>query len=221
MVATAPLALVAGAIAALGGGAVAGAAVLAVAGLAVVDQLPRAATALAGLSAAAAGPPPGGGLRERVDRGHRALAWLLAGGAAPMAGALAVLAFSGAPAAWALGLAVALAAGLRARRYRFTAEVLPLAAVALAGPLAIEAVVVRSLRDRGPAGALAAVALLAATAAVAAAAAATAPRLAASSPRSRRLLDVAQLAANLALVPLAAAALGVFELVYQLARRLG
>src|SRR5207302_4570023 len=217
-----PLAVVVAAGAALGASAVLSAAVLAVGALAVGDQLPRVATLLAGLSAAdrgGAGTDPA--LRARVDRAHRALAWLLAGMALTLTGALVVLALSGLPLAWALCGTAALAAALRPRRFHFAAEVLPLALAALAGPLAVEVVAARWLRDQGAGGAAAAVALLLATAAVALAVALGAPRLAGSSPRRRRLLDLVQLAANLALVPLAVAVIGVFDLVYQVARRFG
>jgi len=217
-----PLAVVVAAGAALGASAVQSAAVLAVVALAVGDQLPRVATLLAGLSAAdrgGAGTDPA--LRARVDRAHRALAWLLAGMALTLTGALVVLALSDLPLAWALCGTAALAAALRTRRFHFAAEVLPLALAALAGPLAVEVVAARWLRDQGAGGAAAAVALLLATAAVALAVALGAPRLAGSSPRRRRLLDLVQLAANLALVPLAVAVIGVFDLVYQVARRFG
>jgi hypothetical protein len=46
-----------------------------------------------------------------------------------------------------------------------------------------------------------------------------APRLGRASPRRRRLLDRVELAVNLALAPLAFAALGVFDLVVEVARR--
>ena len=180
------------------------------------------ATLLAGLSAADRGAAGNGpALRARVDQAHRALAWLLAGAALTLAGALVVLALSALPAAWALCGVAALAAGLRTRRFHFTAEVVPLALAALSGPGAMELVLAGWLRGRGAGGAAAAALLLLATAAGALAVALVAPRLAGSSPRRRRLLDLVQLAANLALVPLAVAVIGIFELVYQVAHRLG
>jgi hypothetical protein len=198
------------------------AAVVAVVALVIADQLPRAAALLSGLAAADRVPvPPPAALRARVDRGHRALAWLLAGAGLPLAGALTALALSPAPLAWVLCAVTALAAGLRARRFRFTAEVVPLAVAALAGLLALEAALGRWLRDRGTAGsAAAAVALLLGTAAVALALALAAPRLDGSSPRRRRLLDLLELLANLALVLLVTGVLGFFTLVYQVAHRL-
>jgi hypothetical protein len=122
--------------------------------------------------------------------------------------------------AWVLCAAAALAVALRTRRFRFTAEVVPLAAAALAGPLALEAVLAGWLRTQGTGGAVAAVALALGTAAVALALALAAPRLATSSPGRRRLLDLMELTANLALVPLVVAVLGVFALVYDAAHRM-
>jgi ESX secretion system protein EccD len=168
---------------------------------------------------AAASSTPDGELRGLVDRSHRSLAWLLAGAGLGLTGALVTLTLGASPAAWALCGAASLAAGLRARRLRFTAQVAALAVPALAGLLALEAALPLALG--GPAGAAAAAALLLATAAAALGLALGARELAEPSPRRRRLLDAVELCVNLALIPLAVAALGVFGLVYQEAHRLG
>ncbi len=216
-----PVAVAVAAGAALQAGVTQEAAVLAVVALVVTDQLPRVATLLAGLSAAGPGPAATGPeLRARVDRGHRTLAWLHAGAALALAGALVGLALSSLPLAWALGAVTALAVALRTRRFRFTAEVVPLAVAALVGPLTLEAVLARWLRVQGTGGTAAAIALALATAALALAVALSAPRLAGSSPGRRRLLDVLELVANLALVPLVIGVLGVFALVYESAHRM-
>src|SRR5207247_1382934 len=114
--------------------------VLALAGLALADRLPGLARLAAGLSVReedAGGS--GAALRDRVDRGHRLLAWFLAGVALGLTGALIVLALSGRPAAWALCVVAALAAGLRARRHRFVSQVVALAVPGLAGPIVVAA----------------------------------------------------------------------------------
>ena len=116
----------------------------------------------------------------------------------------------------ALCAAVALGAALRARRYRFLPEVLPLGLAALAGAAGLTAAGVRA------AGAVAAVAAVAATLGGAFAwtgLALAAPWLGEESPRRRRLLERVELAVDLALAPLVFAALGVFDLAVEVARR--
>jgi uncharacterized Zn-binding protein involved in type VI secretion len=217
----APLAVVAALGAALGAGVTERAAVLAVVWLAIADQLPRLATLLAGLSVREETMGASSAeLRARVDRGHRSLAWLLAGVSLGLTWAVITLALSGRPAAWALCLAVALAAGLRARRHRFTAEVVALAVPGLAGAVALEAAVPLSLDSLGAAGPVFAAGLLLATAAGALGLALGVRGLTEPSPRRRRTLDAVELMANLALVPLAVAVLGLFNLIYQQARHL-
>jgi hypothetical protein len=94
--------------------------------------------------------------------------------------------------------------------------VLPLALAALAGGAALTAT---SAVGMGAAGQPAAVALALGGALLWAALALAVPRLRDVSPRGRRLLDRLETAVNLALVPLVFAALGVFDIAVDLARR--
>jgi hypothetical protein len=115
----------------------------------------------------------------------------------------------------------ALAAGLRARHHRFVSQVLALAVPGLAGLMAVEVALLTALSGLGAVGAVAGLGLPLATAAAGLGLAVSARALTEPSPRRRRLLDSMELVANLALIPLVVAAIGVFGLVYQAAHRLG
>ena len=202
---------------ALGLGATAQAAALAALWLAAADQVPSLAALLTGVAPGArAALDVAGPVADRVERAHRTLAWLLAGTALALAGAMAVLAAGPGVPARVLCAAVAIAVALRARRYRFRSQVLPLALAALAGAAALTAGIAMSLRG---AGAPLAVGLMLGGSLVWTALALASPRLAEASPRRRRLLDRLELVVNLALVPLVFAVLGVFDLAVGAAHR--
>jgi hypothetical protein len=104
---------------------------------------------------------------------------------------------------------------LRTRRFLFTAEILPLALAALAGVAVLSAGLAGDLHGAGPVAPM----LLLGTVATWTALAVSVTRLGESSPRRRRYLDRLELAVNVALVPLVVAALGLFDLVAQIAHR--
>jgi hypothetical protein len=209
-----PWALAAAVGEALGLGAAAQAAVLGVLWLAIADQLPSLVALLTGIAPEPRAPlEVAGPVGERVERAHRLLAWLLAGTGLALAGAMVVLAATPSIPDRALCAAVALGVALRARRYRFLPEVLPLGLAALAGAAALTAAGVRA------AGTFAAVAGTLGGALAWTGLALAAPWLGEESPRRRRLLERVELAVNLALAPLVFTVLGVFDLAVEVARR--
>jgi hypothetical protein len=179
--------------------------------------VPSLAALLTGVAPGARAPlDVAGPVADRVERAHRLLAWLLAGIAVALAGAMAALAAGPSVPARALCAAVAVAVALRARRYQFRAQVLPLLLAALAGAAALTAAAALSLRGAGPAPA---VALTLGGSLIWTGLALAVPRLSGPSPHRRRLLDRVELVVNLTLVPLVFAALGVFDLAAEVARR--
>jgi len=202
------------------------AAILALCWLALADQAPGLAVRLAELSSSEKSaassalmpfPADGGGqlVAERVELAHRMLAWLLAGIGLALTAAMAILAGGqgAGPRLLCVGLTAAVA--LRTRRYRFTAEILPLALAALAGAAVLSAGLAGALREAGPVAPM----LFLGTVAVWTALALGVTRLSESSARRRRYLDRLEFVVNVALVPLVFAALGLFDLVAQIAHR--
>ncbi len=195
----------------------AAAAVLSVLWLAAGDQAPRLAALLSGLPDAAVDTAASvAWVRERVDRAHRLLAWMLAAAWLGVAAAVTVLAADPSPFARALCAALAAAAGLRARRYRFTAEALPPALVGLLGASLLTGTLTGHVPGHGfpSPGVITAIALAWAGLALGL------PRLDLESPRWRTYLGRLELAVDLVLVPLAVAVLGLFQLAADLGRRL-
>ncbi|MEU1372690.1 type VII secretion integral membrane protein EccD [Streptomyces triculaminicus] len=209
----------------------AAAAVCAVAGIGALAFLPALSARVARLPVGYAAPravtdddldaPGEGEPAEPVDaervaaqarRGHELLLGLVAGCAAVVTGATAVLAFSADPWAQGLALATALAALLRARLFRYTAQVAALLGAGLAGL----ALLVLGLALHPPAGATSDIRTLWLTAAVIAVAAPLTgvalivPRKGLS-PFWGRLSDVAESTLLLALVPLCLAVLDVYS----------
>lgn len=216
-----PLAVVTAVGGALGVGVTGQAAVIAVVLLAIADQLPRLSALLAGLSPSARSMPALlGPVPARVERAHRLLAWLLAGVGLGLAGAMATVAVGQGVVPRVLCASLAAAVALRARRYRFTAEVLPLTLAALAGAAALTWALAGDLRTMGAAGPPAMLAALLGVTAVWTALALAAPRAQEPSPRLRQQLDRLETAINVALVPLVVAVLGLFGFASELARRL-
>jgi type VII secretion integral membrane protein EccD len=187
---------------ALGAGLEATAAGVVVAGLALLVLLPRLVTASTRLDDLGEGSQQAE-VAARVDAGRRLLAWLLGAADLVVLGAVAALAPSGRAGAGglALGALAALVLLLRARTWRFTAEVLPMAAAGALGAALVGWEVVAR------AGGVA----LAAAAGVAAALAALAG-LAAERPGRRplagKVVEVIDLVCLVAVVPLALAAAG-------------
>src|SRR5579884_2340622 len=194
----------------------AAAAVLSVLWLAVGDGAPRLAALLSGLPRAAVDTVASvSWVGERVDRAHRLLAWMLAAVWLGIAAAIAALAAAPGPFAPALGAALAVAAGLRARRYRFRAQVLPPALVALLGASLLTRALERALGHGLPFPLL-----LTAMALAWAGLALGLRRADPGSPRWRTYLGRLELAVDLTLVPLVMAVLGLFQLAADLGHRL-
>jgi type VII secretion integral membrane protein EccD len=191
------------------------AAALAVLAVGAVGLMPRVAARVAGLTRpGAAAPATGsGGVRAEVAGARHLLAGLLAAAAVDLAVALAVLGLSRELAPRLLCAGGVLAVALRARHHRFAAEVLPLAAAAAAGAVALGAGLVAGA---GPAVQLGA--LLAAGLALLGAG--WLPLERASSPHTRQWLNRLETASHLALVPIAVAAAGGFAAVADLGRRI-
>ncbi|MEV7023124.1 type VII secretion integral membrane protein EccD, partial [Kitasatospora sp. NPDC093558] len=159
-------------------------------------------------------------IARQARRGHEVLIGLVGGCAAVVAGACAVLGFTDAAFPELLALALGLAVMLRARLFRYTAQVLALTAAGLLGLALLIAGLSLHARqfaqDVAPADAdLRTVWLAAAIALGAAVLTATAlvvPRLGVS-PFWGRVLDLVDGLALLSLVPLALAVLDVYRLV--------
>ncbi|HYY82159.1 MAG TPA: hypothetical protein VFD04_23685, partial [Actinomycetes bacterium] len=155
--------------------------------------------------------------RAKVAAGHRLLTWLLGGTGVALAGALLVLAFADGAFARPLAALVVAAVALRARVFRFVAQVLPLGLAALAGLVALE-VGLAGAAPSGPARQALGSGLLAATAAALLAAGFLARRRTASAALRQRL-DQLEVAVNLALLPLALGVLGLYAAVERYAQR--
>lgn len=199
------------------------AALLVVAWVGATVLLPALAARMVRLAALRDLPPDdAGGVvaaeRGRVELGHRLLASLLAAGGASLAGGVAVLAFSRDGFARWLAVAVVVAIALRARLFRFTAEVLPLALAALAGVACMVAVLAAQALRGGP-GAGAALALVLAVGAGLLAAGLALPGRTLPAQLSRNL-DRLELVVNLLLLPLCAGVLGAYAAIEAWARGL-
>jgi type VII secretion integral membrane protein EccD len=189
------------------------ASVVVVAAVVLLVALPRLVTRSSGL------PRLGeGSLRDEVDRrvdgARRMLAWLLAAVGVVMAAAVAALALTpgvGAAGRVLAGLAV-LVLALRARTYRFTAEVVPLLAAAAAGALALAVAIAR--------GPVALPALAAGTAATLIVASLAAEDGRAPHPGVGKAIELAELACLVAVIPVALTSTGVAGQVRELAVRL-
>ncbi|MFI9205862.1 type VII secretion integral membrane protein EccD [Streptomyces sp. NPDC053048] len=187
-----------------------------VARLPVGYAAPRTATADddldAPLDGSAAEPVDAERIALQARRGHELLLGLVGGCAAVVTGSAAVLAFSAGPWAQALALTTALAALLRARLFRYAAQV----AVLLAAGLAGLALLVLGLALNPPAGDPSDIRTLWLAAAVTAVAALlTGIALIVPgkglSPFWGRVSDVAESAFLLALVPMCLAVLDVYS----------
>ena len=200
------------------------AAVLTLAWTGLVSLLPRLAMRLAGLAAHEADDEgwerAAAGQGDQVSAGHRFLSWLLAAAAVSLAPALVLLASDGGGFARWLAAAGALAIVLRARSFRFTSQVLPLALAGLAGLASLEASLVAENLDGG-AGPAAGLALVLLTGlALAGAGMLPTPQQETAAISSSRRLQHLDTAVNLAMVPLCLGVLGVYQLVTDLARGL-
>jgi type VII secretion integral membrane protein EccD len=148
-----------------------------------------------------------------VRAARRLLGWLLAGAGLALVPALFVLALAPNGVDRLLCVVVVASIGLRARHHRFLAEVLPLALAAIAGAGLLAAGLLLALPGRVQVTA----ALIAGTLAVGAGALAGDGGL---SAQARRRLSLAEVAANLALLPLALWATGAFAALAAWARGL-
>jgi type VII secretion integral membrane protein EccD len=155
--------------------------------------------------------------RAKVAAGHRLLTWLLGGTGVALAGALLVLAFADGAFARPLAAVVVAAVALRARVFRFVAQVLPLGLAALAGLVALEVSLAGAVRS-WPARQALGSGLLAATAAALLAAGFLARRRTAAAALRQRL-DQLEVAVNLSLLPLAFGVLGLYAAVERYAQR--
>lgn len=158
-------------------------------------------------------------LQARLARGRLMMASLLAGVSLTIAVACVVLAVNGQWPAWALIAVTTLAVVLRARHFRFAAEIMPLVAAALVAAVALEypLAVWLAFTARGT-GDLAA--LLIADAAVLVAAVLVIRRWEIS-PAIKPWLDRIELTAIAVSVPLALGAAGAFDAAVRFARGFG
>jgi ESX secretion system protein EccD len=215
-----PAGIVAAAGSALGASPGQMAAVLAVWGVCLAAQLP---VVVATLHLGDALAEVEGGLTvdevtARVDAVHPLLAWLSAGTAVGLTGALAVLALSTRPWELALGSTACLAAALGSRRQRFLGQGLPPLVAALAGGLLLELSVAAHAGD-GEGTALA-IALLLGSFALLLGLVTGGGRRGPSALMRRQLRRLESLSL-VALLPLGLGALGVYSAIGDLGRRLG
>ncbi|MGH2789345.1 MAG: hypothetical protein ACRDJV_15845, partial [Actinomycetota bacterium] len=192
------------------------AAVLAAAGVAVLPLLPTVALRLTGLPLSAPEVE-----RERArtmaSQARGQLGWLLAGVTAAIVPAAGLLAFSDSGYALMLSPVVGIALALRARAFRFAAEIVPLAAggIAVLGVWVV-ARAINSLQDGSLVVAVATVALPAAVAIAVALVAAGRLNAPARETMLRRLEGLVLLAH----IPLVVGQLGLFRIAADLTRRL-
>lgn len=149
-------------------------------------------------------------LAHQVGRGRRLLVWLLAGTAVPGAVGMSVLAMDGV-AAQCMCAATILAFALRARHHSFLREALPWLGAAAIGAAALVAALARAAGNTVEVGA----ALVTGAALISAALLAGGGPL---SPQARQWLRRTEVAANVALVPLALWVVGAFAAVAGAAR---
>jgi type VII secretion integral membrane protein EccD len=189
------------------------AAVLAVLTIVLGAQLPGWAVGAAGLIGfdESEAPTRLESVGGQVASGRELLGWLLAGTCVAGAVGLSALALDGL-AARSLCVAAVLAFALRARHHRFLGEVLPLAGAAAVGGMTLEA----ALAWSGGVG----VEVAALAAGVALLAVALLLGEGNLSPQVRRWFGHAELAANMALTPLALWAVGAFAVLASWAHRL-
>lgn len=205
-------ALVVGVVVGLGGDLVASAALLGPLGLGALALAPRLAARLANLD-----EPDPASLAARTKRGRRILAALLTGTSLMVAGASVVIAASGGWYAWGMLAAMSVAMILKARHFRFGAEVAPLISSGIAGLVLLESSLVLQLA--GTARVAGAAAVLIADALILATAGAFVRRLEIS-PNLRRQLGRVELLATTASVPLAVGILGAYDAVARFAHGL-
>jgi hypothetical protein len=155
----------------------------------------------------------------RAKRGRQLLAAMLIGIAGVLTLANAILTVSGGWFAWGLVAASALALAVKARHFRFAAEVAPLLGAGLAGLLLLQVplAVAVAIGSRGAGGAAG---LLTADALILVAAVAIVRRWDLS-PALRRQLGRLEAIATAATVPLAAGVLGAYAAVTRIVHGLG
>jgi type VII secretion integral membrane protein EccD len=207
-------ALVLGACALFGAGLVASAALLSPLALGSLGMTERIAVRLAGVNRA---DPVS--ISVRAKRGRQLLAAMLIGIAGVLTLANAILTVSGGWFAWGLVAASALALAVKARHFRFAAEVAPLLGAGLAGLLLLQVplAVAVAIGSRGAGGAAG---LLTADALILVAAVAIVRRWDLS-PALRRQLGRLEAIATAATVPLAAGVLGAYAAVTRIVHGLG
>lgn len=182
-----------------------------VAGLVLLVTLPRMVTASSGLGDLGEGSEHDE-VVARVDGGRRLLAWLLAATGLVLLAAVAALSLDHGtgPSGRALAAICCLALLLRARTWRFTAEVVPLVAAGAAGALLMAGSLVAGFGLTALAGAATA------GAAVVALAGLRLERPAQRRPLAGKVVEVIDLLCLLAVVPVALASTGVFGQVAEL-----
>jgi EccD-like transmembrane domain len=202
-------ALVLGGCALVGAGSVSAAALLCPIAVIGLAQTSRVAVRIAGVNDASAAS-----LSARARKGRQILAALLIGIAIVLIVSSAVLTVSGGWFAWGLVAATAVGLAVKARHFRFGAEVVPLLAAGLAGLLMLEYPLIVAVAV-GPRGTGGAAAVLIADALILAVAGGAVRRWDLS-PRLRRQLGRVEAIASVATVPLALGALGLYEAVSRL-----
>ena len=187
--------------------------------LGLLGLLPRLAVQVAGLLEIDSSKPNSAALVvSAVAEGHLLLAWLTTGTCAALGIGFVALAAQDSP--FGLGLiGVATAALLfRARHYSFVAEILPLAALALIGLLAVEVGTLARYVD-GPMQPFVAIGIALADG-VAIVSIASLADPAGGSLDTRRWLSRLEYAVDAAILPVAIGALGVYDFVFDQAKHL-
>jgi type VII secretion integral membrane protein EccD len=207
-------ALVLGLSAVAGAGPVAAAALLCPISLGSLALPARLAVRMAGINR-----PDPAAVGARARQGRHLLAAQLIGIAVVLAASDAVVAVAGGWFGWGLVAATAVGVAVKARHFRFAAEVVPLLGAGLVGLVWLEYPLVAAL-GIGPRGAGGAAAILTADAVILAVTASTVRRWELS-PQLRRQLGRLETIATAVSVPLAIGVLGAYAAVARLVHGLG